>query len=207
MSWLSSFLHPGRAYDKAQGQLDKYYNQGQGYLNPYNQGGQDQYGKLNQATNELLDPQALYDKWSKGYQESEAAKQNEGIAKEHGLDAASSMGIMGSTPALNAIQAGTSGIVAQDKQKYLDDLMDKYKSGISSAQGLYNTGAGAAGQESQNAMNMGSNSAQMAFGKQNAGGDMFGKSMGMFAKMLQDYLTGGMGTGSYGRGAWSSGGA
>ena len=27
MSWLSSFLHPEKGYQKAQEQLDKYYNQ------------------------------------------------------------------------------------------------------------------------------------------------------------------------------------
>ncbi len=178
MSWLSSFLHPGRGYKAGQEQLDKYYNQAQGYQQPYNQAGQGQAGNLQNAINALMDPQALQDKWSKGYQTSEAAKNSMGMAQEHGLDAASSMGLMGSQPALGAIQAGTSAIGAEDKQKYLDDLMQKYMQGAGLSQGMYNTGAGAAGQQGQNAMNQGQNSAQMAYGQQNAGGNTFGNIAG-----------------------------
>jgi hypothetical protein len=207
MSWLSSFIHPGRAYDKAQAQLDKYYNQGQGYLNPYNQNGVNQGNNLTQMINELSNPAALRDKWEKGYQTSDAAKNAQGMATEHGLDAASSMGLMGSAPALSAIQTGTSQIGAEDKQNYLNDLMNKYQSGINASQNMYNTGAGAAGQMGQNAMTMGENTAQTQFGKQNAGGQRFGEMGNSGIKMLMDYLTGGMGTGSFGRGAWSTGGS
>jgi hypothetical protein len=204
MSWLSSFMHPGRGYDKAQGQLDKYYgqagdyyNQAQGYQQPYNQQGQAQYGNLSDIIKSLGDPQALQDKWASGYKESEAAKNAEGMAQQHGLDAASSMGLMGSTPALSAIQAGTSQIGAEDRQNYLNDLMQKYMAGAGISQGLYNTGAGAAGQMGQNAMgmgtnamNMGQNSAQMSYGKQNAGGSMLGNLIGTAAGLGGSYLAG-----------------
>tara|TARA_R110000868_G_scaffold335547_1_gene596441 strand:+ start:24856 stop:25482 length:627 start_codon:yes stop_codon:yes gene_type:complete len=175
MSWLSSFLHPDRGYKAGQEQLDKYYNQAQQQYQPFINQGQNAYGGLNEAMQNLLDPQALQDKWASGYKESDAAKQMEGMAQEHGLNAASSMGLMGSSPALQAIQAGTSQIGAQDRQSYLDNLMQKYLAGTGIAQSVYGTGANAAGQAGQNAMNMGQNSAQMAFGQQNAPGDMFSK--------------------------------
>lgn len=178
MSMLSSFLHPGRGYERGQEQYDKYYGQSQGYLNPYNQNGQNAYGGLNNAMNSLLDPQALQDKWIKGYQESGAAKNAEGLAQEHGLNAASSMGLMGSSPALAAIQQGTSQIGLQDRQNYLNDLMQKYQTGIGLGQNIYGVGANAAGQMSNNANQMGNNSAQMAYGQQNAGGQLFGNILG-----------------------------
>ncbi len=221
MSWLSSFLHPERGYKNAQGQLDKYYdeakgyyNQGQGYQQPYNTQGQAQTGNLNEYINKLMHPETLQDEWSKGYKESETAKQMEGLANEHGLNTASSMGLMGSSPALQAIQAGTTGIVAQDRQKYLDDLMEKYKTGAGISQGIYNTGATTAGQMGQNATtmgtnatNMGVNSAGLKFGETNAPGQTFGTLGGTALKTLMQYLTGGYGSGGYGRGAWSTGGA
>jgi hypothetical protein len=193
MSWLSSFLHPGKGYEKGQEQLGQYYNQAQGYgkeaqgyLNPYNQNGQEAYGGLSEAMKALLDPQALQDKWSKGYQESEGAKQAEGMATEHGLDAASSMGLMGSSPALQAIQGGTTKIGLDESNNYMDNLMQKYLAGIGVGQGIYGTGANAASGMSNNAMNMGNNamkmgenSANMAYGKQNAGGNMFANLLGM----------------------------
>ena len=45
-------------------------------------------------------------------------------AQEQGLSAASSMGLLGSTPALQAIQAGRSQISNADKHQYLSDLME-----------------------------------------------------------------------------------
>lgn len=200
MSWLSSWMHPGRAYDKGIEQAKQYYDQAQGYQQPYNQNAQDQYGNLNTGITSLMDPQALYDKWSSGYNESDAAKQTEAMASQHGLDAASSMGIMGSTPALSAIQSGTAGIVAQDKQQYLQDLMNKYTTGINAAQGVYNTGANAAGQMSNTASNMGNTMSQAAAQKQQAGGNLFGQSAGMIGKMIANYLSGGIGS-------WNPGGA
>lgn len=180
MSWLSEWLHPGNRYQAAQDQYNQYYNQGQGYLNEYNKN--------------LMDPAALRDKWEKGYKESDAAKNAEGSAMQHGLDAASSLGLNGSSSALQGIQAGTAGIAAQDKQNYLNDLMQKYQ-----------LGTGVAGQMSNNAMNMGDRSGAAAFGQHGAGGDMFGGLLGGGLSTLLQYLTGGMGTGSWGRGAWGGG--
>jgi hypothetical protein len=192
MSWLSSFLHPGKGYEKGQGELDKYFGQANNYydqaqkgLQPYNQAGMDQYSNLNDFIKNLMDPEALQNKWAEGYKESPSALQAEKMAQEHGLNAASSMGLMGSNTALNATQAGTTQIGLDDRQNYLDNLMQKYLAGAQAAQGVFGTGANAAGQMGQNAMNMGQNamnmgqnSAQMAFGKQNAGGSMFGNLLG-----------------------------
>lgn len=178
MSWLSSFLHPEKSYDKAQQELEKYYQQAQNGLQPYNQNGLDTYGKYSGAMDKLLNPSALQDEWSKNYKESDLAKQNEAMASQSGLNAAQQMGLNGSSPALQAIQSGTAGIVAQDRQKYLDDLMQKYMTGIGIGSDIYGKGANAANSMSQNAMNMGQNSAQNKFNQSNAQGDLFGKLLG-----------------------------
>ena len=191
MSMLSSFMRPQRGYQAGQEQLDKYYNQAQNQMQPYVQQGQQQYGNINNSINSLLDPQALQDKWSSGYQESQAAKDTQALAQQQGLDAASSMGLMGSSTALNAIQAGTSQIGAQDRQTYLDNLMQKYLAGTGMSQNIYNQGANSAGQMGQNAMNMGQNSAQMAYGQQNAPGQMFGNLVNTGANMAGSWLFGG----------------
>lgn len=202
MSWLSSFLHPGKGYDKGQEQLNNYYNQSQGYLNPYNQNGQNQSGTLNDIIKNLTDPTELNKKWIDSYSESPQAKQAETMAQEHGLNAANSMGLMGSNTALNATQAGTTQIGLEDRQNYLNDLMNKYMQGAGISQGMYNTGANAAGQMSNNANQMGQNSAQMAFGKQNAGGSMFGNLLGAGIGLAGSALGGPIG------GRWNlSGGA
>lgn len=178
MSWLSSFLNPGKGYEKGQEQLNKFYNQAQSFQQPYNQNAQNQYGNLNEYIMALMDPEALQNKWADGYTESESAKNAERMAQEHGLDVASSMGLMGSNTALQATQAGATQIGLNDRQNYLDNLMQKYLAGANLAQGIYGQGSSAAGQMGQNAMNMGNSSAEMAYGKQNAGGNMLAGLIG-----------------------------
>lgn len=196
-----SFMHPERGYEKGQNELDKYYQQGQGYLDPYNKYGQAAYGDYSGAMKKLLDPAALEAEWTKGYSMSPSAINAQHMAQESGLDAASGLGLMGSNTALNALQTGTANIGLEDRQNYLNNLMQKYMAGTGIAGNIFNTGAGAAGQMSQNAMNMGNNSAQMAFGRQNAPGDLFGKLIGTGIGVM----SGGMGGGGGGSG-WSFGG-
>ena len=203
MSWLDgignmvdSFFHPEKGYKKGQEQLDKYYNQGQGYLQPYNQFGQDAYGNYSTAMKRLLDPASLQADWTKGYAESPSAKNAEAMAQEHGLNAASGLGLMGSNTALNAIQNGTTQIGLDDRQNYLDNLMQKYLAGTGIAGNIFGAGAGSAGTMSNNAMTMGGNAAQLAYGGQNAPGTLFGQLLG----------TGiGIGTGGIGKGAGGAG--
>jgi hypothetical protein len=191
MSWLSSFFNPGKGYEEGQKQLENYYNQGQGYLQPYNNFGQSQQGTLQEYINNLKNPAKLQDEWVKNYKESEAAKNTENMAQQQGLDAASSMGLMGSSPALQAIQGGTANIAAQDRQNYLNDLMQKYVTGAGLSQNIYGVGANTAGQQSTNAMNMGVNSANNTINRENAGGNTFGGLLGLGGSILGSALGGG----------------
>jgi hypothetical protein len=56
----------------------------------------------------------------------------------------------------------------------MDRMIQQYLQGAGLAQDVYGVGAQAGSQMGQNAMHMGDNSAQMAFGQQNAPGQMFG---------------------------------
>jgi hypothetical protein len=188
---LSSFLHPEKGYKDAAAKLKEYYDKAQANVQPYNQNGQDQYKNLQSYIDNLMHPEKLQDEWIKNYHESEAAKQNETMAQEHGLNAASSMGLGGSNTALNAIQAGTSQIGNQDRQQYLNDLMEKYKTGAGLSSGVYNTGAGAATTQSNNNMNMGQNTAQLQYNQTNAPGTVFGQGASMIQDLIRNYLSGG----------------
>ncbi len=206
MSWLSKFLHPEKGYEKGQEQLDKYYQQGQGFLQPYNQFGQNAYGDINQAMKNLLNPEELQNKWAQGYTESPQAKQAEAMAQEHGLNAASGLGLMGSGTALDAIQSGTTQIGLNDRQNYMDNLMQKYLAGAGIGQNIFGQGANAANAMSGNAMNMGQNSAQMAYGKENAQGNLFGNLLGAGIGLAGSALGGGM-FGGKGTNPWTTGGS
>jgi hypothetical protein len=184
MGLFDSFLHPERGYKKAQQQFNQYYNQGQGYLNSYNQHGQEGYQNYAGAENALLNPEALLQRFLSSYQESPFAKQLEGEATQRGLNAASSLGLNGSSPALSAIQQGTTGIYNQDRENYLNRLLQQYLQGAGIAGNVYGTGAQAAGQQGQNALNAGNQNAQFAYGQQNAPGNLFGNIVGGVGGLL-----------------------
>lgn len=175
---FSSFMHPERGYKKGQEQFDKYYNQSQNYLQPYNNQGQQAYGHLNTAMQNLLNPSQMHDQWLNNYQQSDASRFAQERARQSGMGAASSMGLMGSTPALQAIQAGTNQIGAEDEQRYIERMIQQYMQGAQLAQGIYGQGAQTAGAMSNNANQMGTNSAEMAYGRQNAPGQQFGNLLG-----------------------------
>lgn len=199
-------FNPSEGYKKAGKQIQKYYgeskdlyNQGQGYLNPYNQQGQSQFQRLTEQANALNDPAALQDKWASGYETSPYAKQLQQQAQSGGLDAASSMGLMGSSGALNNIQQSSANIMQGDRQNYMNDLMNKYLQSIGIGQNLYGTGANAASAMSGNAMNQGKNAlstgesmGNMAFGQQNANGALMNDWAGKLLNAGVNYATGGI---------------
>ena len=189
---MDSFLHPEKAYEKAGEQMQKYYRDAQGKLQPYNQHGLDQYGRLNDQANQLNDPAALQAKWASTYEMSPSARMAQEHASQSGMNAASSMGLMGSSGALNNIQQSAGEIMQGDRQAYMNDLMQKYMASIGIGQNIYGTGANAAGAMSNNAMNMGTNMAGAAFGQQNAPGAMLGDWLGKAADAGINFASGGV---------------
>jgi len=192
MGMIDSFLHPEDAYKKAGEQQEKYYKDAQGNLQPYNQNGQDQYGRLNGQANALNDPVALQNQWAQSYQESPQAKALEGKATEAGMGAASSMGLMGSSAALNNIQQSSGDIMQSDRQQYMNDLMNKYMQSIGIGQNMYGQGQQAAGEQSQNSMNQGTAMSNLKYGEQAAPGQLFGKMAGPVANAALNWATGGV---------------
>lgn len=196
---FKSFMQPEKGYEKGQEQLNQYYNQGQNYLQPYQQQGQEQYGNVSGAINNMMNPSQLFDKWLQDYQQSDASQMAQGRAMEQGNRASQAMGVGGSTPALQAMQAGSSEIGAQDQMNYIEKMIQQYLQGANLAQGVYGQGAQAGNQMSNNAQNMGQNSAQMAYGKQNAPGQMFNDLLKTGA-----YAYSGGGAGGGGNPSWST---
>lgn len=152
-------------YEEAQKQSNQGWHQAQQYQQPYQQQGLDQYGRLNQATGTLMNPAELQNQWASGYETSPYAKQLLGMNQSQGLDAASQMGLLGSSAALANIQQGAGHIVAQDRQQYLDDLMKKYMTGIGLGKDIYATGASTAANLGQQAISNGENMAQLRAGQ------------------------------------------
>lgn len=174
MGMIDSFLHPEDAYRKARQAADQGYDQSQQYQQPIMQQGQDQYGALNTARQNLMNPAELENQWAGGYQQSPYAQQLLQQNQTSGLDAASSMGLMGSSAAVNNIQQCAGQIVNADRRQYMEDLMKKYMTGIGLGENIYGAGNNAAGNMATRAMEHGQSDAGLAYGQQAAPGEMFG---------------------------------
>src|ERR1700723_2433224 len=165
MSWISSIpivggpldsmLHPERGYKDAAEQMQKFWQQAQGFEKPYMEAGTNQLPQLQGAEKSLMDPSGLLAKWMGSYNMSPYAEKSMSNAKSAGLDAASSMGLMGSSSALQNIQNSSSDIMNADRQQYLADLMQKYMTGIGVGQDIYKTGATSAGNLAKGALGVG----------------------------------------------------
>mgnify|MGYP001617056090 CR=1 FL=1 len=168
---IDSFLHPERGYEDASKKMEDAWRKSQEFQDPYRQSGLDQRDRLNNAENNLLDPSKLLADWMSKYQESPYAKQSMANAKESGLDAASSMGLMGSSGALNNIQQSSSDFMNKDRQSFLNDMMQKYMAGIGIGQNMFNVGADTAGRMGQQRLAAGGYLGDMAYGARNAPGN------------------------------------
>lgn len=183
MSWLDPFnvFDPGKGTRAAMGQYKKGYEEAKKFQQPYNQAGLDQISRLMGAEDKLLDPAALQSEWAKTYETSPYAMQLMDQAKASGLDTAGSMGLLGSSSALSNIQQGASNIMQKDRENYMNQLMDKYKTGLGLGTNMFSTGAQTAGNMANQAMNFGEQMGLGEYNKANA-------PMNMLMNMIKMYM-------------------
>lgn len=155
LSGKDAYKKSRKQYQSGADLAQQQFQQSQQMLQPYVNYGTGVAPQYMSMMEKLMNPAALQDEFMQSYAPSDYAKQTAQMAGQSGLDVASSMGMMGSTPAMQSIQAGTANIMAEDKQRYLDQLMNKYMAGANIASNIYGTGATAAG----NQANIGSQSA------------------------------------------------
>lgn len=211
--FFQQLFHPGAATGDAIDILKQYFQQGQQgeqqaqqQFQPYMDRGNQAGGSLMDFIQQLSNPQQLESQWSSGYTQSPYAKQMLSQNQSSGMDAASQMGLMGSSAALQNIQNSAGNIVQGDRQNYMNDLFQKLMGGAGIAQNVYGTGANATGQNAalsqqraDQAMNFGDQFAGLQYQKDQAPMNFIGQ---LLTRSLQPYLTGGFGKGSFGRGAF-----
>jgi hypothetical protein len=176
-------MDPTKGYKKAMEELQKAWQQAQSFQQPYNEAGQQQIPFLNQMRDFLANPEALQSKWAQGYETSPYAQDMMKRARDVGMNEASSMGLMGSSGALENLQRNAGSIMQEDRQRYLDDLMKKYMASIGIGENIFGTGAATAGNMGNQAVKFGENMGGLAYGKANAKGQMLGNLIGMGANL------------------------
>jgi hypothetical protein len=187
---LLDFLDPGRGYKSAMKQFTKGYEEGKGYLDPYAGAGTSQLEQLLGAQGALMDPAALQSQWASGYEMSPYAQQLQGAAQEAGLSSMGSMGLGGSSAALQNLQQTSANIMQADRERYMKDLMDKYMAGVGIGQDIYGTGAGAAGTLGQMGMQYGMGMGELEAMKSQSRSKMLMDLLGLGGQAYGDYMSG-----------------
>lgn len=181
---ISSFLNPEDAYKKAENESALGWNRAKGYEEPlYNQG-QAAYPGLSDAMRKLLNPAELQNEWANNYETSPYAKNQLAANLNQGQEAASAMGLGGSSAAIGNIQQGAGNIQASDRKQFMDDLMQKYMTGIGLGQNLYGVGAQAGSNLANQSIEQGNNQAGLEFNRQRAPGQLFGQLAGTAANFI-----------------------
>jgi hypothetical protein len=193
MGMLDSFLNPDKPYKEAQKAANAGYAESQNYLSPFMNQGASQFQRLNDATGQLLNPEELQNKWASGYQTSPYAQREMQILNQLGPEEASRLGISGSSALFNNQQQGAGDIVSKDRQSYLNDLMQKYMTGIGLGQNLYGVGANAGNVLGQNALSHGNDIAGLKYNEEAAPGRMLGSILGGVANVGANMLLPGSG--------------
>jgi hypothetical protein len=170
---LDSFMHPERGYKEAQKPLKESWNQAQGFQLPFLNNGKAQINPLTDAETKLMHPGDLQNEWASQYEQSPYAQQLLKQNQAQGMDAASAMGLNGSSAAIGNIQQGAGEIMSKDRQQFMDDLMRKFLAAIGIGQDIYGKGAATAGNLGQQSMGFGENMANLRGNEVNAPGNQF----------------------------------
>lgn len=186
-----SFFNPDKPYAGAEDAMRKYWQQAMGFMQPYNQAGVGQLPRLTGAEDALFNPTKLQSDWASSYEMSPQAQDLLRRSNELGNQEASTMGLSGSSAALENIQRTGSSVVAQDRQQYLNDLMNKYLAAIGIGQNIYNTGAGMGANLGQGAINTGRDMSGLAYGRLAAPGERMGQLIGAGASLMGGGVGGG----------------
>ncbi len=201
------------------------YNRAIGYMTPYTQGGLDDYNRYrgdvggygdmlsgygNPADyawrNAGLSPQEAYQNMMSGYTSSPQAQYQTDQMQKSADRGASASGMMGSGTYFDKLQRGQQDIVAQDQDRWMNNLMgvgNQQMGQLNNFQGqqnnywdrmngLTNLGFNAAGQASQMEMQKAQMEAQAAQGKSGAIGNAINMGAG-----LAGYYGGGSGMGRF----------
>lgn len=200
---ISSFLSPEDPYEKAQDQLTKQWGETKEFLAPFREKGLDQYPQIAEAIKKLMSGD-LQNEWGSNYETSPYAQRMMDMQQQQALEQASAMGLMGSSGALSNLQQGASDIQGRDRREYLNDMMQKYMSGLGLSTDIYKTGSGMASNLGSLGSQYGQNNAGLEYGKQAAPGELFGKLLGAAIGIGTGGMGGGMGGGTGGMGGFGA---
>lgn len=180
-------------------------NQGVGYLQPWQQAGQQALGQFGQFNQQMSNPSQYVNGIMSGYQISPAAQFQMQQMQNQMNNSAADSGNLGSPSEQKAMMQYGNGIVAQNQQQYLGNVLgvgNQYENNLGTMMGQ---GLNAAQGMNQNRMSLGNNLGQMYqnMGMAGMNGD---QSMGGGLGSMLGGLGGMFGSGMFGGGSGGGGG-
>lgn len=146
MSWLSELFGGGNAGGAAKGYLDQIPGVAHEGYDPYVNAGKDASGKTKSTYESLMDdPTGFINKLMEGYQPSEGYNfQKEQLTKELGNTAAAG-GIAGTPQDQMNQGAGVQKLLSGDMQKFLENVLGVFNTGVKGEEGIAERGYDASG--------------------------------------------------------------
>lgn len=147
---------------QGEGDITNYLNQAEGYMSPYRQAGQFGLSGYEGLLGQMSDPAAYYNKIASGYQMSPGAQFRMNTGMDAVKNAMMAQGLGGSGAQAKALTNYTQGVINQDQQNYINQVLGIGRTDLSGYGDLSHIGYGAAGQSGQFAMDAGQDLASMA---------------------------------------------
>lgn len=119
----SLFGSPGRPYERASEELDRYLPQAEGYQRPFYEAGTRAIPQFEEFLNERRDPSQFINKLMEGYQESPHARYLTDRTMRAARNRGSAEGTIGSTPMARFMQQEAGNIASGDIQNFLSNVL------------------------------------------------------------------------------------
>jgi hypothetical protein len=183
----SLFGDPSKPYNEAGKEFEKYYNQAREYQQPYYEAGTGAIPQYQDYLKKMSDPAKYINNLTKQYSTSPQEQYAQDQAMRAATNAASSSGLIGSTPYQLQAQQNAGDIANQYQNQWLQNVLginSQYGAGLGNLMGM---GQGGANQITNLLSSLGSNMGQIAYrggmAKQQQMQDLLGLLLrgGMFA--------------------------
>lgn len=172
MGWFEQLLGGGQrgGYSAAEDAYKQQMQKAMGGYSPYLQAGTGALGQYQQSLAGMADPSAYYSNLMGGYQTSPGAQFQQEQMQKQIHNQMARRGLAGSGAETKSLMKYGQGLIGQDQQQYLHNLLGiggQYRSGL---QGLTGLGSQMQGQYGQMGQNYAQNLGQLEYGRERSKG-------------------------------------
>lgn len=182
------FGNPGKPYDKAMEEYQKYMNMGQGVQQPYLNAGSGALGDYQKWLQGQSDPSGFINNLMGQYKESPYTNYLQQQAQNAGINAGSASGMGGSSALMQQMQQNAANIGQQGMNDWLQNVLGINTQYGQGQQNLMTGGQNAANKLTELFNQMGKNMGEQAYNKESSKQNNFWNTLGGIGSMIGSFL-------------------